>query len=1169
MPAPSPNSRKTSSSVVPRNLAGSPRGDLPSPTRGLLQATSSSSNLSANRSLYERIDDHKENNSESGNSRGPQGRSNQNLRGASKKRWVTHFSKPAATLCSSNRILVDRNSSPSSLRSGGVIQGNAEALGDPKVRSTPPKVECEEACATPGPVKGVADLSKSIQQFLEEQDVLLGIKAGSAQEVVSVTNSVTPVDVRQRSVSSPYNPYKSPFSERPKFLRLNGTSTVSTLDDELGGVSSSTNVADAAMEEAIEELPIFEGGQVLDTPMHPIQFCNDLSPSSVEDKDVKAHREELEEKLVETTLEEAPVYALQKMIQLVPENKPSEGSPSFAESVTKTLDLVGAEPRKKQSPDGNVEVETVHLKEDGIVYKAKAHSALEGLASQSEREENGACEAENESQPRHMASQSQAADMKLSQGKEVVAGLAYEDLDDVQVEVLWGKRAGRMMFCGALLSLFVCLVFLSSAGPGLLPSALVNNPVQSSWHSSKYHKSSMSFVRGMEGLWSTHSVYIPVDVRAAVGRGEKMLHSFSRLSDQLHANLQVYSDLTSSILEDWRKGLFQYILLRNGPSLHLNQEEHGRQFEWLQEYEFEEWLDETPNLQAYTDWELLHEYDLEAANQFVLGSISEVLKHDLRRNFSRLTNSPEVKGLLEELMNLKGGNTQEDRLEVLQYFWEYTRFTASARETLMQSQAAHISVEKGSPHQASSGQEQLVGEIHSATDEPDCAMLVRVDFPEEQSTNGPIYAEDQQDPHTEHGTPNNQYLMEKAEVESSISTTGGQYSHILSSEPEDQSADKPDLSIGLENYLAEDSKLIKEAELLSARFEQEEGIERKLSDMAIHSGTDEPDCAMLLRVDFPEEQSTNGPISVKDQQDLHTEHGTPNDQYLMEKAEAASSITTTGGQYSHTLSSEPEDQSADKPDLSIGLENYPLAEDSKLIKEAELLSAGFEQEEGIEKKLSDMTLEVIWTPKELQASHLPTVSENAGGSTEELKSELADMLNANMQLTFDAQIGTLAMFLVASMFILAHSRRPKSAVKLASPVSTNVQFLRKTDQLQVNMDNGGEERESFLDSEQDRQQVTLIEEMNDEFASVLRSPEPNVVSLQSLQSRRDEDDFLRSPIPASTSSPYGSFTTYKLMQGQAAGDTKLTPVRRSSRIRNNSSMSPQPTAVKRIAISPP
>ncbi|MCO5579182.1 hypothetical protein L7F22_033035 [Adiantum nelumboides] len=1059
MPTPSPNSRKTSSSVVPRNLAGSPRGDLPSPTRGLLQATSSSS-LSANRSLYERIDDHKENNSETGNSKGSQGRSNQNLRGASKKRWVTHFSKPAATLSSSNRILVDRNSS-SSLRSGGVIQGYAEGLGDPKVRSTPPKVECEEACATPGPVKGVAELSKRIQQFLEEQDVVLGIKAGSAQEVISVTNSVTPVDVGQRSVSSPYNPYKSPFFERPKFLRLNGTSTASTLDDEFGGVSSSTNVADAAMEEAIEELPIFEGGQVLDTPLQHIQFCNDLSPSSVEDEDVNAHTEELEGKLVETTLEEAPVYALQDMIQLVPENKQdclhelsdqsSEGSPKFAESVTKTLDLVGAEPCKKQSPDGNVEVETVHLKEDGIVYKAKAHSALEDLASQSEREENGACEAENESP--HMASQSQAADMKLPQGKEVVAGLAYEDLDDVEVEVLWGKRAGRMLFSGALLSLFVCLVLLSSAGPGLLPSALVNNPVQSSWQSSKYHESSMSFVRGMEGLWSTHSVYIPVDVRAAVGKGAKMLHSFSRLSAQLHANLQVYSDFTSSILEDWRKGLFQYISLRNGPSSHLKQ----------------------------------------------------------------------------------------DRLEVLQCFWEYTRFTASARETLMQSQAAHISVEKGSPHEASSGQEQLVSEIHSATDKPDCAMLLRVDFPEEQSTNGPISVKDQQDPHTEHGTPNNQYLMEKAEAESSIITKGGLYSYTLSSEPEDQSADKPDLSIGLENHLAEDS-------------------EKKLSDMAIHSATDEPDCAMLLRVDFPEEQSTNGHISVKDQQDPHTEHGTPNDQYLMEKAEVESSIITTGGQHSHTLSSEPEDQSADKPDLSIGLENYLQAEDSKLIEEAELLSARFQQEEGIEKKLSDMALEVTRTPEELQASHSPTVSENAGGSTEELKSELADMLNANMQLTFDAQIATLAMFLVASMFIVAHSRRPKSAVKLASPVSTNVQFLRKTDQLQ--------ERESFPDAEQDRQQVTLIEEMNDKFASVLRSPEPNLVSLQSLQSRRDEDNFLRSPIPASTSSPYGSFTTYKLMQGQA-GDTKLTPVRRSSRIRNNSSMSPQPTAVKRIAISPP
>ncbi|KAI5057107.1 hypothetical protein GOP47_0027122 [Adiantum capillus-veneris] len=996
MPSPSPNSRKTSSSVAPRNLAGSTRGDLPNPTRGLLQGTDSSSSAAARRSVYERIDDHKENNTENGNCRGIQGRPNQNQRGACRKPWVTHFAKPAATLSPSSRVLVDRNSSPSP-RSGEVVQGYGEGLDDPKVSATPPR-EREEACATPGPVKGVADLSKRIQQFLEEQDVVLGSKTGSAQEVISSCASLTPVELGQRSVSSPYNPYKSPFFERPKFLRLNGSSASSTFDV----VYSTTDVADATMEQTVEELPLFEGGQVLASPLQQIQFSNGLSLLSAEDEDITAHAEELQDQLSEATFDGASGDALQEKLQVVIENKEhilqesseksGQGSPCLSESLAKALAVVA-----EQSQVENVEVETDLQKEDGEV-KAKIHSTPGVLASQLERKEDGAGKAEHDPQPQDTANQSQDEDMKSPRGKEMHTGLEYEGMEDNMGEELsWGRRAGRVSFCGALLASFFIFVLLSSAGPGLLPAALVNNPVQSSWHSSKYHTNSLAFVRGMEGLWSTHTVYLPIDVRDAVGRSIKILHSFRRSWTQVHLELQVFAELMSSILDDGLRVLMQHLSQRDGPNSDLEQEERGRQFEWLQDYEFEEdWLDETPLL-AYTDWELLHEYDLGAANQFVLGSIPEVLKHDLRRNMSRLSDSPEVRGLLEDLMTLKGGNTEEDRLEVLRYFWQYTRFSASAGETLMQYQVKHQAL-------GILG-EQLIGKIDFAADGLP---------PEEQSTDMPAYCEQQQDSQPD--------LNEKAEAGSYISVVTG----------------VPDLSKAPQDCLAEDSKLNQETESSAATFEQG----------------------------------------------------------------------------------------------------------------------------GIEMKSSDVAVEVTWTPEQLQESDqifpsiVPTLNENAKGSTDEWKGELADTLIAKMQPALAAKldighIASLAIFVVGSMFVLARSRRPKSAT---SPVSTSVQFLRKTDQPQESLDGG-------------KQQVTIIEELNDKFASVLQSPEPNLLRLQSLQTSRDEG-LLRSPIPASTSSPYGSFTTYKLTQGQA-GETKLTPVRRSSRIRSHISMSPQSDAVKRIAISPP
>ncbi|MCO5575360.1 hypothetical protein L7F22_029160 [Adiantum nelumboides] len=69
-------------------------------------------------------------------------------------------------------------------------------------------------------------------------------------------------------------------------------------------------------------------------------------------------------------------------------------------------------------------------------------------------------------------------------------------------------------------------------------------------------------------------------------------------------------------------------------------EGHGHQFEWLQDDDFVEWIDEIQGPKC-TQWEVLYEYDLRAANQLMLGSILEYLKNDLW-NISHLSDCSDV-----------------------------------------------------------------------------------------------------------------------------------------------------------------------------------------------------------------------------------------------------------------------------------------------------------------------------------------------------------------------------------------------------------------------------------------------------------------------------------------------------------------------------------------------
>jgi hypothetical protein len=62
--------------------------------------------------------------------------------------------------------------------------------------------------------------------------------------------------------------------------------------------------------------------------------------------------------------------------------------------------------------------------------------------------------------------------------------------------------------------------------------------------------------------------------------------------------------------------------------------------------------------------------------------------------------------------------------------------------------------------------------------------------------------------------------------------------------------------------------------------------------------------------------------------------------------------------------------------------------------------------------------------------------------------------------------------------------------------------------------------------------VTMIEDLNGKFASLLQSPVPS--SRQQRNSPRhvrEDEELIRSPLPLSsnTHSPYGSFTTYTLL----------------------------------------
>eukprot|EP00250_Pteridium_aquilinum_P000750 c10909_g1_i2 orf=170-2527(+) len=681
MPSPSPTSRKSASSAANRNLSGLTRPDLLAP-RGLHQGIRTSSTISAAQALHEKIDDHKENKAENGNSKEAHGRSNQNLRGtSSKKPWVTHFAKPASTLSPSKRVLVDCNSSCSPVRSGSITPRNGETFSDKKVRrATPPRDQREEAPATPGPVKGVAELSKRIQQFLEDQDILLGVKTGSGHEVTS-TSSVTPVDPGQRTLSSsPYNPYKSPFFERPKFLRLNGNAPsmeeADTVATPLGGADNVPNSMDGAgmpMEQTTEDLSLLEGDQVLVTPLQQIQFCTGFPTENEE----MGHVENSEEQISGAAgLEEASVDALEAKVMPIPEEKTKCLHKSNIE-VHKEIE--DASPALLTNTSGEDENET-----GDVTIQADNQKDAGNMAHVKVKDDKALPVGEG---------------FQISQDEDHEEVANSDELDLMDDDVCWGKEAARVLFCGTLLAAFIALTLLSSASPGLLPASLVNNPVQSFWHASKYHEHSMMLVRGMDGLWSTEMIYLPADVRVAVLKGAELLQSIGRLSDQANQEVQLYVQVMSSIVDDWKKVLVQHLSLTKTPDTEGEHEDRGRQFEWIQDYEFEEeWLDEIPKL-AYTDWELLHEYDLGAANEFVLGSIPEILKHDLRRNFSRLSDSPEVKGLLEDLLKLKGGSTEEDRLEVLQYFWEYTRYSASAHESLMKFEVVPTAVENGSTDQ--------------------------------------------------------------------------------------------------------------------------------------------------------------------------------------------------------------------------------------------------------------------------------------------------------------------------------------------------------------------------------------------------------------------------------------------------------------------------------------
>lgn len=66
------------------------------------------------------------------------------------------------------------------------------------------------------------------------------------------------------------------------------------------------------------------------------------------------------------------------------------------------------------------------------------------------------------------------------------------------------------------------MVILASGSPGLLPSALHGNPLATSWQSSKLYSPTMKVLRGAEGLWSP-PIYCDVNSQALLQHGQSGL----------------------------------------------------------------------------------------------------------------------------------------------------------------------------------------------------------------------------------------------------------------------------------------------------------------------------------------------------------------------------------------------------------------------------------------------------------------------------------------------------------------------------------------------------------------------------------------------------------------------------------------------------------------------
>ncbi|KAH7426306.1 hypothetical protein KP509_11G094500 [Ceratopteris richardii] len=853
------------------------------------------------------------------------------------------------------------------------------------------------------------------------------------------------------------------------------------MDESDNTESPSLKMSNMNMNEDIDALAVHEADQILSNPQPQTDFPSILSPLSP-DNDVTTQVGASGECIPEGKHVDASLDALPAIYEGLTKSESYSTSSVIQCPAQAPISLLG----QCEFPDNQDQDEDQEI-DSSQTAGAKAQSQG-GTVNTPEVKNEEVNQTDDESPPGHLPCQFPDEKLEFPEGKEHIT-----DQDEIQSEfggeqashhsesslvrndtempvsaeiddpgydqdhLSWGEMFGKGMF----IVTFVALTLLAYGGSGLLPLSLVDNPVKSIWHSSKYHEQSITLLSGMKGLWAQESTHSYVDVQIVVLRGLEIMNSIRRSSSKAQKEVHTYLQVAISVVDDWKKVLMQHNLFGKNPNVDLEQEDRGRQFEWIQDLQFEEeWLDEAP---PYTDWELLHEYDLGAANEFILASVPEPLKDNLRKNFSRLSDSFEVQGLLEELMRLKGGDTEEDRLEVLQYFWEYTRFSASAHKTL------------ANYHNEQKGMEDEDIQLDS------------------------------------YSGPSSENLPDE--------TSGGVEEPVtVSAAPQSGTAFVDELDLGsVRSQDQQGHPKDEEADFSPAAAVQEIEIEKQISQLD-HSVNEFDSNSALFEMN----------------QEIYLEK-----QVGLELGPASSESS----------------QSIEELGSSIAL--------LELQQNFETKNGGFD----VEKKSSHAFYTDVGRKNQNSDGHFDVCQQTTKEHIHEAESTKAEPYAVIPLITALITLSALAIIVG-----LARSRKLNDAAKLVPPLSKHVEFLQKSLHMQGNVEDEIIYPSSKLlaDSNGDKQDITMIEELNERFASVLRSPEPSLSGR--LSSVAKGEDSSRSPVPVpSASSPYGSFTTYKLVskkEGQAM-ETKLTPVRRSSRIRNHANISPKVDALKRVAISPP